>query len=51
MTTPDDKPTQADEHEGNTAPASLRTDEDDMDPADREKHEVELNAFRASLNL
>lgn len=49
MTTPEEVPSVHDDREENTAPESISTEDSDIEPAERERQEIEANAFRASL--
>ena len=48
-TTPEEQQPDQDETEHNTAPASISTETEDVEPAEREHQEIDANAFRASL--
>lgn len=48
-TTPDEAPSNEDEGAPNTTPESISTENSDVEPAERERQEIEANAFRASL--
>ncbi len=49
MTTPDEARSYRDEGEHDTTPESISTEDSDIEPAERERQEIEANAFRASL--
>ena len=50
MTTTPDKPeTDPAEHDQDTTPESISTEDADIEPAEREHQEIDANAFRASL--
>ena len=49
MTTPDEARSDQDEPQEDTAPESISTADSDVEPAERERQEIEANAFRASL--
>lgn len=49
MTTPDDTHSGKDDREHDTTPESISTENSDIEPAERERQEIEANAFRASV--
>ncbi|MET3808610.1 hypothetical protein ABIB25_005640 [Nakamurella sp. UYEF19] len=48
-TTPDEAKDAPENTHESTAPASISTEDAEIDPAEREHQEIDANAFRASL--
>ena len=48
-TTPDTPEIEPEEGHQDTTPESISTEDSDIEPAERERQEIDANAFRASL--